>query len=424
MIVCLWAPEWEGADLIGLVEPLANKAPRLALGAGVIWADARGLDARVLTERVHAAAAEHTPQVRAGLARAPIVAQVAARRTITEQKIAFVPDDERAYLAELPVTALGIDESLRTLLQSVGIESCGELAALEREAVEVRFGPLLIQQWQWARAEDNRWLFRRPPADPPRASIDFIDYVISDPERLIFSVNALFGGICDDLQTQGQHARRVKLTLSLGNGERWERVLRPARPTGSRTVWLRMARALIERITVSDAINGIALDVEGIEGASSVQGDLFDGGFATASAVDAAVARVLESDDDILVEPDVSAHPLPEERTTWSAPALNGNGRNGSHEEVRGLTLQLLPQPREVLVETIRRRDHSVPIRFRDGQWKQLVTAAGPDRISGGRWEDQPYAREYFRGVTVDGLLVWIYRDAKEDRWFLHGWWD
>jgi protein ImuB len=423
MIVCLWAPGW-GADLVHLVEPLVAEAPRLALGTELIWADARGLDARVMTQRVHAAAAERNANVRAALARAPVVAQVAAQHTTSDQGIVFVPDDERAYLAAMPLTVLGIDEPTRILLHSVGIETCGELAALEREAVEVRFGPMLLQHWQWSRGEDDRRLFRPPPAEPPRASIDFVDYVISDPERLIFSVNALFGGICDDLQNHGRHARRVKLTLSLANGERWERVLRPARPTASRTVWLRLARALVERITVSDAIDGIALNVEGIEGATSIQGDLFDAGFATANAVDAAVARLLESGEDVLVEPEVSAHPRAEERTTWTEPTLNGSNKNEIQDGVRGLTLQLLPQPREVLVETIRRRDHNVPIRFRDGQWKQLVTTAGPDRISGGRWEEQPYAREYFRGVTVDGLLVWIYRDARDDRWFLHGWWD
>ena len=30
----------------------------------------------------------------------------------------------------------------------------------------------------------------------------------------------------------------------------------------------------------------------------------------------------------------------------------------------------------------------------------------------------------HFRGVTTEGSLVWIFRDAREDRWYLHGWWD
>jgi len=36
----------------------------------------------------------------------------------------------------------------------------------------------------------------------------------------------------------------------------------------------------------------------------------------------------------------------------------------------------------------------------------------------------ESYAREYFRVVTTDGSLVWLFRGAARDRWFLHGWWD
>jgi hypothetical protein len=135
----------------------------------------------------------------------------------------------------------------------------------------------------------------------------------------------------------------------------------------------------------------------------------------------------------VVVEPDVTEHPLPEARTSFVAerPAEWVTARKPEEDKTDeraarqngALTLQLLPTPREVLVETVRSRDHILPIRYRDEQWKQLVTAAGPDRISGGRWEE-PYAREYFRAVTVDGLLVWLYREARTDRWYLHGWWD
>jgi protein ImuB len=426
VIVALWSPDWGGA-LEGVAECLIQEAPRLALGSEVIWADARGLDAGALGLRLRRAAERITAEVRAGVAQAAIVAEVAARTSTPEQSIQLAPTDERAYLAPLSLTVLQIDESLRVLLHGVGVETCGELAALEREAIEVRFGPEVLRLWQWSRGTDERRLFTVVPAEPVRASIDFIDYVITDPERLIFSANAMFGGICEGLQSQGQHARRVKLTLSLANGELWERVLRPARPTASRTVWLRLARALLERITVSDAVTGIALVVDGIELATSIQGDLFDAGFATASAVDAAIARLVEAQGDVIAEIDESQHPQAEQRSTWKH--NGGELATRRVEESRsnapsGLTLQLLPDPREVLVETIRRRDHNVPVRYRDGQWKQLVTAAGPDRISGGHWETQPYAREYYRAVTVDGLLVWLYRDAKTDQWYLHGWWD
>jgi hypothetical protein len=62
-------------------------------------------------------------------------------------------------------------------------------------------------------------------------------------------------------------------------------------------------------------------------------------------------------------------------------------------------------------------------VRYRDGEWRRFVTVSGPERVSGGQWE-QAYAREYFRGVSVDGLLVQVYRDARSGNWYLQGWWD
>src|SRR5690606_32648240 len=96
----------------------------------------------------------------------------------------------------------------------------------------------------------------------------------------------------------------------------------------------------------------------------------------------------------------------------------------GADPAAAHLTLQLLAEPRRIRVETAARRDHRVPVRYRDGRGVQeLVVAAGPDRVSGDRWGDA-YAREYFRCVTADGVLVWLFRDVRSDEWYLQGWWD
>ena len=428
MIVCLWAKGWTREDREQAAERVLAEAPRVALGGEVIWVDGRGLDAQQLAARLAACAGSDGVIVQAGVASIPIVAEIAARSASPTEPRLIRPGDEAHFLAPCPLEFLQLNERWSLLLTGVGIDTCGELGALDREAVEVRFGPELVAYWRWARAEDERRLFLPMPAEPPHAAIDFIDYTVTDPERLIFSVNSLFGGICADLNVRGVQARRMKLQLSLANDEKWERVLRPARPTGSRTVWLRLARAVLERITVSDAVTGIALIADGLEAAGSVQGDLFDAGFATSSAVDAALERLVEAQGNVLADLEPSAHPLAEQRSRWKHKEVIEFERverapESAQSTTPGLTLQLLAEPREVLVETVRRRDHQAPVRYRDGQWKQLLTVAGPDRISGGRWEES-YAREYFRVVTVEGMLVWLYRDARDDRWFLHGWWD
>ncbi len=377
------------------------------------------------------------------------------------------PDENRFFLATLPLSILGPDDRTLELLRGVGVETLGELAALDAESVGVRFGPGGTALWRLARADDRRRLFRPIPPERRSASIDFVDYVLTDPARLVFTANALLGTVTERLRARGEHARRMRLVLPLANGETWHRSIRPARPTADREAWLRLVRAVLERITVPDAVVGMSLEVEATEPAGVRQGDLFDRGFATAGAVEAAVARLMGSRGPVIVEPDADRHPLLERRTTWHPAAdtaatahlspstpdptgrrgdrLTGRRRKpapsgkeasnlehcspreqmavGGRRSAVGLTLQLLPEPRRVTVETVRRRDHEAPTRVRDRSWRQLVVAAGPDRISGGQWEDA-YAREYFRCVTDEGVLLWIYRDARDETWYLHGWWD
>lgn len=425
MVVCLYAPAWGDHATSALTAELLAIAPRITMGSEVVWADARGLSAQetalALVERCIACGVN---EVRAGVAAAPITAELAAR-TAQPNTAIVVDGDESAFIADLPLAVFAGREQLLTLLEGVGVRLCGELAALDREAVEVRFGADALQLWQWCHAQDQRRVLATPTPDRLHASTEFIDYVVTDPERLIFVANALLGSICDQLRSRGEHARRILLTLTLANRTTWERTIRPARSTASRVVWLRLTRALLERLTVPDAVTGLQIEVVATEPATAVQGDLFDPGFATASAVESAVGRLLETQGNIVVQAETSAHPLAEARTSWVKPDMPDLARLSAmaDNDTPELRLRLLPEPKPVLVETVSRRDHVLPIRFRDGQWRQLVTAAGPDRISGGKW-DESYAREYFRGVTVEGRMVWLFRDARNDNWYVHGYWD
>ncbi len=62
-------------------------------------------------------------------------------------------------------------------------------------------------------------------------------------------------------------------------------------------------------------------------------------------------------------------------------------------------------------------------MRYGDSAWHSLIEVSGPDRLSGGQW-DRTYAREYYRALTDEGVLIWMYHDAVHGRWYVHGYWD
>jgi protein ImuB len=431
--ICLWSPaaSREKELLQQLVPSLLAVAPRVLLGtSGIVWADARGMSAEPLARDLlgvfHDKGVE---QVRAALSISPICAEVAARYG-KGVLIRIQPGTELEYLTPFPVGVLEPSLSLSSLLDGIGVESCGDLARLDLESVEVRFGAEGARLWRLSRADDSRRIFTSIPRALPTASLDWVDYTLKDGERLVFIINALVGNITTELTSRGQCAREMMMIFSLANRESFEHLVRPARSTASHKAWMRLMRSHLERITLPDVVVGITIRVESVTGEVERQGDIFDRGFATSRAAEETIAQLLDDQGAVVVTPRNTQHPLIDRRTDWvSQEPAQASARIQLRERVvkataaPRLTLQLLPEPRPVAVKTRRRRDHELPVEFRDRLWMPIVSAAGPDRVSGGQWSE-PYAREYFRCVTDDGMMVWLYRDARDDVWYLHGWWD
>ncbi len=421
-------------------------APHVAVGErGVLWVDARGFDAIEQTEIAANALVllgnRGVTGTRAAIAATPIAAELAARNghgNADKQEGAAVsvvaPGTDRAFVALFPIGVLNPPQRLVPLLFGIGVATCGELAVLEREAVEVRLGAEGVALWRLARADDRRSdaLFPAVPRELPHASLDWVEYALKDPMRLIFVINSLIESVCNALVESGSGAREISLEFSLTDRTVKVQALRSARPTANRRTWIRLARTALDRLALAAAVTGIAVRAARVTGQEANQGDLFDRGFGSARATEDAVSKLVEDQGDVVVVPENSAHPLLDVRTTWAA-MEDGRSKmedRGPKTEDRTphLMLQLSPSPQAITVETTARRDHFVPARYRDaGGWHEIVQAAGPDRVSGGQCDSQrTYSREYFRCVTNDGTLVWIFRDTQKSSggWYLHGWWD
>lgn len=465
-ILCLWSPGWriEG-ELIGgrwtdLITVLLTEAPRVAVESEFVWVDGRGMDTKRLAERLFGRLAESGMEaVRGGIAAIPVVAGAAARTG--KQRLTIVrPGEEIRFLAPLPLDLLTEkgdveDERLLGLLEGVGVRKCEELVMLGPDAIEVRFGARGTRLWKLARGEDRRILFRPIPPERPYASIDFADYTIHDATSLIFVLNALLDQVCDTLRGRARCARSLTLTLTLARGGHVEKTLSTSRPTADRSFWIRRLRATLEGIRPGDSIAGVALEARQDEAVSARQGDLFDRGFATATIVEEAVARLVDTYPGLFIQRIRNDHPLADRRTHWEEATVEEGvdrmrrslvdgeesskgaighepGRTGTTRRDTGsatasdsaLALRLLPEPLPIHVRARVRRDHDLPVSFRQGSRWRRITAAGPHRVSCGHEEESPEAREYFRCVSDEGELLWIYRDAMTETWYLHGWWD
>jgi len=168
--------------------------------------------------------------VHVGMGRTAIVAEVAAVSGIGNRESGidgsrgrfdsrFPIPDSRPSLGSLPPSILEPDPHLAALLDGIGVETCAELAALAGESVEVRLGAEGVRLWKLARGDDDRLIFAPIPRALPHASLEWSDYALTDTERLLFSVNALLGTVCEKLVERGSLAREMTLTLALASGD-------------------------------------------------------------------------------------------------------------------------------------------------------------------------------------------------------------
>ncbi|HEX2780373.1 MAG TPA: hypothetical protein VHM30_12795 [Gemmatimonadaceae bacterium] len=437
--VALWstAPIAEGGS--ALADALLAVTPHVVAAEGdeagrLFWLDARGLPARRVAADAlgiaQGADARGAAGARVGIARVPVVAAVAARHGAA-RVVAVRRGAEREYLAARPLAVLaatpGWSPKLAVALADVGVETCGDLAALGADAVEVRFGAEGTALWKLARGEDERRIFALTPRALPSASLEWLEFQTDDPERLLFVANRLLERICDELRAWGETARVLTLRFTLADRSTVERKIRGARASADRAAWLRLLRAELERVRLPDGVTGVALRVDAVHALDTPQGDLFDQGFQSAAAAESAVARLTDDEMGQAVRLATSAHALPEKRLRWRpmefrevAAQVRKPGTE-ANPAAMGLSLRLLPSPRRVIVTTRERRGHAMPVRYRERlapnararrglPLVEVIAAAGPDRVSAGLEEGTPVSREYWTCLTEEALVL-LFRD-------------
>lgn len=118
----------------------------------------------------------------------------------------------------------------------------------------------------------------------------------------------------------GQRAREGVLVFAMADRTEFLHRVRSARPTASQKSWMRLIRGALERITLPDAVTGVALRMESVIGNDGVQGDLFDKRFASAPQVERTVSLLMDDQGDVVLTPHNS-------RIRWWTRARSGRGR-------------------------------------------------------------------------------------------------
>jgi protein ImuB len=355
------------------------------------------------------------------------------------------PGGDGDYLAPAPLSLLPMDTEMRDALRSLGIRTVGGFADLDAGDVEQRWGDDGLAAWRLAHGEDPRRPVLARITDTPHAEMELATPA-SDMEPVLFLVRPAVERLVTQLVSESRAIAALSITLTLDDARgampdarahTVTREIRMPRPLARPAPLFERCRGLLSRWELSAPVTAVRLAVVLTSPLTGEQGNLLDTSWKDPGAADAALERVrAELGSDVVVKPVSRDGYAPERSGAWNdeqqlqtqEPKPGAHDLNNPHpgpgSRTPGLesavavisSLRLLESPEQVTVD---RRDKPGHIRWR-GRGIPVVSAWGPERLSGDWWNDG-FSRDYWRCEGADGEML-LYRDATG--WWMQGWYD
>ncbi|MDY7227862.1 Y-family DNA polymerase [Hyalangium rubrum] len=347
--------------------------------------------------------------------------------------VLVVPEGGSARaLAPLPLAALEGKES--EAFAALGLRTLGEVAALPSGAVTARGGAGALRAHTLCRGGDDTPFVAEVLEEVLEERMT-LDWPAESFEPLQFALKTLLDRLCARLAGRRQAAVRLLFTLKLDPTGKVELPLTLARPAARSKLLLDLARHQMADLRLENPVASLSVRVEEHSedrGQQLVLGDTPEG--------DAALEVVLSRLATTLGEESLFSAALESVHRPEQAYAARAFRPPSSP---RGMAGELLPEAEvEVPVDEVARER---PSRLLEqpatldaevaesgellaawllGKRRRVTSMAGPERLSGEWWAADPYSRDYYR-VHFEGLgPAWVFRDAKDGRFYLQGLFD
>ncbi|WP_428610264.1 Y-family DNA polymerase [Sedimenticola sp.] len=309
--------------------------------------------------------------------------------------------DLREALETLPLGCLELSDRQRQALRRLGLRYLGQCLRLPRAGLRRRFGEEWLERLDCAlgHRSDPRADFQPPFRFEVRlelpAEVDHCSGLLFGLRRLLQELGGVLLGsdaAIDRLTLTLEYADLPATDISL-------QLLRPLRDPG---YLLELWRERLEREILPAPVLGLRLTSAEFQPADHTNLGLL--GRASGCAEGAALWERLQArlGREVVRQLGVVADHRPE--LAWS--------QNGSAEGIpSGRRPLWLLEPPERL-----RQGPQGP--WRDGP---LRLEQGPERIESGWWQGRWVRRDYFIATDSHGARLWLFRQADDRHWYLHG---
>jgi protein ImuB len=312
------------------------------------------------------------------------------------------------------------------ILHRWGIESLGQFAALKKEAVAARLGPIGVQLWKRATGKATRLLRFVPVRESFEEAFEF-ENEIETSEPLLFMLRRFLQQFSVRLGALHLVASELQLEIIFSDKNNYSHRFKIPEPTNDVEILFRMLHTHLENFTSASPIVAVALKAETTR-PSFEQFHLFEtalrdparltetlarlAGLLGAERVGTPVIEETHRPDAFRMEP--FSWQLPANR--WSRPAP-GPGEESLPLPASALRRFRSPLPATVLLAKSR------PAHFRSAKIQGAVRAEkGPYLASGNWWDEKAWDRAEWDVELEPGALCQCHSSGGQ--WVLDGIYD
>ena len=427
LVVRPWSDERVASARHALLEAALTVSPRVEDGGpGIVHVDVGGLgglvgDARAIADRLVRQVSGVGLSARVGMAQSRTAARLAAQ---AGPRVTLVPPGgERAFLAAMPLGALGLGAELADTFGRWGIRTLGELAALPRRSLGDRLGAAGLRAHDLALGLD-RDPFRIHVPEPYWEEALGLEWEIASLDALAAVIERVLERLTARLGVVHVSADAVDLELTLASGARHVRAIALAYPTRDLRLILTLIRLDLEGHPPAAGVVGVALRAHPAVARPTPAG-LWQPPAPAHRDLAALLTRLTELVGDgnlgapALVD---SHHP-----DAFTLQPFTGSAVLDARppEEAGGPDLRMMLRraepPLAVSVEIVDGRPQWVES---DGRRARVLAGAGPWRISGEWWDTRAWARDEWDVLLSDTRLCRLAHDRLANHWLLVGTYD
>jgi protein ImuB len=345
------------------------------------------------------------------------------------REMSLVPEgDEQVALSGLPVAALRLPPASWGPLVALGLYTVGDVLGLPREALASRFGVILPKRLNQALGLSPETFVCERLKEPLTVSRE---WEVPIDDRL--ALTQLCGLMLRELLSK---AGRLGMGLQELEGEARTETgpvaigISLVEPTRDERHLMQLVELQLERRTWSGGVVALSWTALRLGYAEQAQHSWFgdDSQAKSSKAFNSLIDRLSSRlEDKAVLRVEILADSQPEHAVRlvpWTNTIPAKTDTFTLHPELsRARPFRLLGIPQPIDVASV--VPDGPPFRM---VWQKLdcrvLRSWGPERIATGWWKAQDVERDYYRAECEDGTHVWIYRDQKNGRWFLHGFFD